>query len=182
MAESSRDRRGASKQSKAQTALARLAQLRSKGKGARQADSSEDDEDAPIYDVVDEADYADLVAGRKAAAGGQLLSPKLALILCVQQETCILLRKVHGPGRPADQLAGDFIEDDDGMGYADHGEEDDWSKAELSPEQPAKGKKAGKGKQAASGATALTSMQMYSLTPGAQCVTPPAEQLLSPRV
>ena len=70
MADGPRSRRGASKQSRAQSALARLAQLKSKGRASRAAGSSDDEDDAPIYDVVDDADYADLVAGRRAAAGG----------------------------------------------------------------------------------------------------------------
>ena len=72
MTDASRSRRGPKAQSKAQSALAKLAELKKGGKVSRRTDSSDED-DAPIYDVVDEADYADLVAGRKAAAGMPLL-------------------------------------------------------------------------------------------------------------
>ena len=105
MTDASRSRRGPKGQSKAQSALAKLAELKKGGRAARLADSS-DEEDAPIYDVVDDADYADIVAGRRAVAGGlwgrlwpgcslQQLGSGEAVSLTQQTDPWSLCRRLH---------------------------------------------------------------------------------------
>ena len=133
----SRARRPAKPASKAKTSLAQLAELRRTG-GKRVHDFELTEEDA-VYDEVQEQDYAKLVQDRREQAGEAYGN----------HNRC--KKELHGMGK-TQKLAGDFIVDDDGMGYADIGEEEDWGRSDQQRATDAEGHATSKKRQAGSAA------------------------------
>lgn len=109
--------------SKAKSALAELAELRRTGQ--KRIATYEFEEEADVYDTMDDDEYSKFTAKRRDEAGKLVLALGLACSRSLQAADHRLRRYKT----LVSASAGDFIEDDDGLGYADMGEEDDWSHA-----------------------------------------------------
>ena len=123
----------------AKSALQELAELRKSG--GKRVDRFELKEEEAVYDVVDDAEYAKLVQKRREEGGawGRGIGASDRRTMQVQrraQEARARPPAARRSGPPVavccvpDAPAGGFVIDEDGLGYADVGEEIDWGTAE----------------------------------------------------
>jgi hypothetical protein len=116
----------------AKSALEELRALKADGGVGRRAATFEVKEAPTVYDVVDEKGYAEVVA-RRRREGGALSGSlrKFIVILLLSFSSRWALTSML---RPRTHLGG-FLEDDVGDGYADVGEEIDWTVEEGGNEE-----------------------------------------------
>lgn len=147
---------------KVKSALEELAELRKSG--AKRVDRFELKEEDAVYDVVDETEYVKLVQKRREEGGAWLGFRGVTISL--QQRGCARVKRrdllaallpdcccrwLPPPAASAlnslcPRPAGGFVIDEEGLGYADVGEEIDWGAAEeeTEPAGGAEGKPGGK--------------------------------------
>lgn len=122
----------------AKSALQELAELRKSG--GKRVDRFELKEEEAVYDVVDDAEYAKLVQKRREEGGawarGVGAGDRRAM-QAIQRSQGPQRRPAARRSRPPVAVcctpptpAGGFVIDEDGLGYADVGEEVDWGTAE----------------------------------------------------
>ena len=120
----------------AKSALQELAELRKSG--GKRVDRFELKEEEAVYDVVDDAEYAKLVQKRREEGGAWAEDAGGSDRRAMQVQ--LRAQEAHQPARrsrpltccrlPPAASTGGFVIDEDGLGYADVGEEIDWGTAE----------------------------------------------------